>query len=93
MTQELATVIRTIRALSQRDKLEILHVITHDLQQGYALAEGTTAFWSPRSLEELITAQNAPIIDDIALLGADFWPEDETADDINTYITQRRKEE
>lgn len=93
MSQELATVLRAVRALSHRDKLEVLHAITHDLQQGYDLAEGTAAFWSPRHLEEIISTQNAPIIDDISLLGADFWPEDETADDMNAYIAQRRKED
>jgi len=85
MSQELATVLRAVRALSHRDKLEVLHAITHDLQQGYALAEGNAAFWSPKNLDEIISTQNAPIIDDISLLGADFWSEDETSDHINAY--------
>ena len=91
MTQEVAAVIRTVHALSHRDKLEVLQAIMQDLQQSYALTEGSATFWSPKSLEELIATQNAPIIADLSLLGADFWPEDETADDINAYIAQQRK--
>jgi hypothetical protein len=93
MQQELETVIRAVRALSPRDKLALLGVITQDLQQNHDLAESNAAFWSPPSLEQLIAAQNIPVVPDIALLGADFWPEDETADDINEYVMQRRHEE
>ncbi len=92
MTQEVAAVIRTVHALSHRDKLEVLQAIMQDLQQSYVFTESNATFWSPKSLDELITTQNVPIIDDISLLGADFWPEDETADDMNVYIAQHRKE-
>jgi len=56
MTIELQQVITAARALSPRDKLELLEVISHDLQQTYAFAEESAAFWSPRSIGELVQA-------------------------------------
>jgi hypothetical protein len=40
----------------------------HDLQQTYALAEESTVFWSPRSIDELVQAQTTPVISDIRAL-------------------------
>lgn len=91
MTQELATVIRAARALSQREKLELLQVISQDLQQSLSLLEGNTIFWSSQSLKDLIETQQPLIVTDISALGADFWPEDEKADDINAYIEHQRQ--
>jgi hypothetical protein len=94
MQSELETVIRAVRALSSHDKLALLGIIRQDLQQNHDLAAANTAFWSPRSLEQLLADQEeeVPIITDVTLLGAEFWPEDETADEVNDYIRQRRSE-
>lgn len=91
MTHAFATAVSALRALSQREKIELLYVITQDLQQGTALAEGHAAFWNPTSLDEIIAMQNAPIIDNILRIGGEE-AEDETADEINAYIAQRRAE-
>jgi hypothetical protein len=32
-------------------------------------------------------------VTDLAQLAADFWPEDESADDIDAYIVQQRQED
>jgi hypothetical protein len=34
--------------------------------------------------------RRATPVTDLAELGADFWPEDETADDINDFIARQR---
>ncbi len=91
MTTELATVIRAVRTLSHREKLELLQIISQDLQHDLALVEGNTRFWATQRLDDLIHAQQTPIIGDVSRLGADFWPEDETADDINAYLEQQRR--
>jgi hypothetical protein len=62
MTTPLQQVITAARALSPRDKLELLEIISHDLQQTYAFAEESAVFWSPRSIDELVQAQTAPVI-------------------------------
>jgi hypothetical protein len=91
MTPQLEQVIAAARALSPRDKLELLEVISHDLQRSYAFAEASAAFWSPRSIDEIAPAQDAPVITDIRALAVDFWPEDESADDINQFIEEQRR--
>jgi hypothetical protein len=93
MTIHLQHVITAARALSPRDKLELLEVISHDLQQTYVFTEESAAFWSPQSIDELVQAQVAPVITDIRTLAVDFWPEDETADDFNQFIAAQRHAE
>ena len=55
--------------------------------------EPITDFWKNRSPDEML--QTAPIspVSDISDLASDFWPEDESADDLIDYIYQQRKEE
>lgn len=90
MTVQLQQVIAAARALSPRDKLELLEVISHDLQHSYAFTDESATFWSARSIEEIVQAQAAPVITDIHTLAVDFWPEDESADDFNQFIAEQR---
>lgn len=41
-------------------------------------------------LAQLAVAQGVPVVRDVADLAVDFWPEDESADDINSYIYRQR---
>lgn len=50
-------------------------------------------FWQPQTVEQRIQAQQTQPVADIADLRADFWPEDESADDIIEYIYQQRRED
>lgn len=90
MTQRFDTVLQAIRTLSAREKLQLIQAITTDLQQLDELASTNEAFWTPSTLNTLIATQQTPVITDIQMLVDDFWPEDETADDINTYIEAQR---
>jgi len=60
MTPQLQHVVMAARALSSRDKLELLQIISHDLQQSYAFTEETTRFWHPSSIQEMADAQAGP---------------------------------
>jgi hypothetical protein len=91
MSSELQQVIKAARALSSRDKLKLLQIIAHDLQQAEAFTEASMAFWSPRSLDAIAQAQSASMITDIHTLVVDFWPEEESADDFNQFIAVRRQ--
>lgn len=91
MTAQLQQVLMDARALSAREKLELLEAISQDLQQTYDLNEAATQFWNPRPLAELVALQATPVVINIDDLAADFWPEDETADDINEYIAAQRR--
>ncbi len=91
MTPQLERVIADARTLSPRDKLELLEVISRDLQQTYALAQESATFWTTRSIDEIVQAQAAPVITDVSALAVDFWPEDESADDLNQFIAEQRR--
>lgn len=91
MTAQLQHVLTDARALSAREKLELLQAITQDLQQTYDLSEAAAQFWKPRSLAEITALQATPVVTSLDDLAADFWPEDETADHINDYIAAQRR--
>lgn len=91
MTLQLEKMISETRALSIDEKLELLQVLSTDLQQTYRFVEETNQFWNPQATEELIAAQTKPVITDIHTLSANFWPENETADKINEFIAAQRR--
>lgn len=90
MTPQLQQVIAAARALSPRDKLELLEAISRDLQHTYAFTAESAAFWSSPSIDEIAQAQAAPVVTDVQALAVDFWPEEESADDINRFIAEQR---
>jgi hypothetical protein len=64
----------------------LIEVIARSLTQVDTLETQSSVFLCGRTLDELIAEQQPPVITDLDTLAADFWPEDETADDINAYI-------
>jgi hypothetical protein len=90
MTPDLQAVIEAVHALPLSDKLEVLQALSEDLHRAYALEAGSAAFWSPKTLEELATVQSAPVITDVRTLATGFWPEDETAEDVNRFVAEQR---
>ncbi len=91
MTVQLQQVIAAARALSPRDKLELLEVISHDLHQSYSFTDESATFWMPQSIDVIAHAQAAPVMTDVRTLAVDFWPEDESADDVNQFIADQRR--
>jgi hypothetical protein len=89
-TQHLQRAIEAAQPLSPREKYELIEVISRSLVQADALESRSATFLRGRTLDDLIAEQQPPVITDIATLAADFWPEDETADDINAYIDAQR---
>jgi hypothetical protein len=90
MTLGLQTVIEAVHALPLSEKLEVLQALSDELSQLYTLEAGSTAFWSPKTLEELSVAQPAPIVTDVRTLASDFWLEEESAEDLNRFIAEQR---
>jgi hypothetical protein len=89
-TQTLQHAIEAAQALSPREKYQLIEVIARSLTQADAIETQSIAFLRGYTLDELIAEQQPPVITDLDALAADFWPEDETADDINAYIEQQR---
>jgi hypothetical protein len=90
MTEQLQTIMQAMRTLSARDKLELLHVLSSDLHEAALLEDSSAAFWNPQPIDTLSSLHSTHVVSDIRTLVVDFWPSDESADDINAFISSRR---
>jgi hypothetical protein len=83
-------VVAAAQQLSPTEQLEVIQALTRVLQEHYSSAPAR----SPRSDESMIdlppTVRRAPLVTNLRDFAADFWPTDETADDINDYVAQQR---
>jgi hypothetical protein len=87
MNTQLNPLINIILKMGAVEQLELIRVISQSLQHNHL---SSPDFWQPKTLEEMIPAQNTR---NIADLGADFLPENESADDMIEYIYQQRRED
>lgn len=96
MTVKTKHLLDEIQGLSPADQLELVHLITFHLSQGYDTSSYQVPqidFWKSQTLEEIIEAQQTPVIEDIRQLAVDFWPDDESVDDFIDYIYGQRRED
>lgn len=84
MTAGVERVLQAVQHLSPEEQLELIQAISQSLLRQYRHTE-TDAI--PPQVK-----RTAPVTD-LTQLAADFWPEDELADDINAYIAQQRRED
>lgn len=89
----LQSIIDAAQELSPLEQLQLIEAVSEFLQLKYQISRPTEDFWNPQSVEELVQAQNKQPVTNIADLAVDFWPEQETADDIIEYIYQQRQED
>ena len=89
-TTTVQAVVAAAQQLSPTEQLEVIQALTRVLQQRYpnATARPTISDESIIVLPE--TVRRAPLVTNLRSLAADFWPEDETADDVNNYLAQQR---
>lgn len=92
MTERLRTVIESVAQLPPNEQLELIEEISRSLRSHYQpkLMRGRIAEIAP--LDAAHVKRTLPV-QDLSQLKADFWPEDETADDINDFIEQQRQED
>lgn len=90
MTQPLESIVTAVRFLSPREKLELIHLLSSDLYQGRDLEEANTSFWNLPTLDALLATQAPPVVTDLQALAVDFWPSDESADEINAFVERQR---
>ena len=93
MSPKLQSIIDAAQELSPLEQLQLIEAVSEFLQLKYQITRPTGDFWSPQSVEELVRAQNRQPVTNIADLAADFWPEQESADDIIEYLYQQRQED
>ena len=92
-TLRLQAVIEAVQGLSPLEQLDLIQALSKSVQASYLGVSSTEDFWKPKTLEEHIRAQQPRPVIDIADLVADFWPEDESADDLVSYIYGQRLED
>jgi hypothetical protein len=85
----LQTLIDAAQELSPLEQLELISALSQSLHRNY---QQTADFWEPKTLEQLIQAQQTQPITNIADL-AGFWPQEESVDDFIEYIYQQRHED
>ena len=89
----LQTLIEAAQELSPLEQLDLISALSQALHHSYLLTLSAGEFWKPKTLEQHIEAQQTQPVADIAGLRADFWPEDESADDLMAYIYGQRRED
>ncbi|HEY0604500.1 MAG TPA: hypothetical protein VGD58_16385 [Herpetosiphonaceae bacterium] len=76
------SVLDAAQTLSPVEQLQLIQALSQTLQQKYQQLTPTDAI--PPSVK-----RTQPITD-LSERAVDFWPEDESADDINSFIAQQR---
>jgi hypothetical protein len=93
MTSKLQNLIVSAQELSPLEQMELIRAVSQALVQHYRQSTAATDFWQPQTIEEILEAQPIPPLKDISTLRADFWPENESVDDLIDYIYQQRAED
>jgi len=82
--------IEAAQLLTAHEKYQLSEAVAHSLAQADALEMRSASFIRGRTLDDLIAEQQPPVVTNLDALAADFWPEDESADEINDYIEAQR---
>jgi hypothetical protein len=94
MIDNLQSVIEVVERLSPDDQLELIATVSRGLQsknQSVQFAASLQEFVPVNSIFSGIN-RTSPL-KHLSQLKADFWPEDESVDDINNYIQQQRRDD
>lgn len=89
MTATIESVIAAAQQLTPREQLEVIQSLSHMLLQQYTEKVSVPAESQSKPSIPSYIRRTRPVMS-LAQLAANFWPEDETADDINDYIAQQR---
>ena len=78
--------IQATQELSPLEQVELVSALSLTLHQA-------TDFWQSPSLEQLVEAQKTKPVAGLDELAAEFWPEQESADDFIDFVHQQRRED
>ena len=93
MKASLQTLIHSAAQLTPVEQVELINAVSSLLYRHYQQEPVTADFWQPESIESIVVSQQTQPVSDIVALKADFWPEDESADDFIEYVEQQRQED
>ena len=86
------TIMNAVQTLSVREKQKLFQVLSIDLHQITALENASSLFWNPQPLATLLQQQRGLVLSNLRELAVDFWPNDESADEINAFVAAQRKQ-
>jgi len=92
MSENLQNVINAAERLSPGERLELIGIISRSLQQSWRQLERPNGEYAPEPAIPSYVKRTSPVIS-LKQLEADFWPDDETADDINAFVAQQRQDD
>ena len=94
MTVNLQTAINTVAQLTPDEQLELIATVLLSLQKQLQPKRIRLSIQEFASSDEIPAGvRRTPPLQKISQLKADFWPADETVDDINNYLEQQRRED
>lgn len=93
MTTNLQTLIHSAEQLTLVEQVELINALSSFLYQHYQQELRTTDFWQPQPIATIVASQQTQPVSDLSTLQADFWPEDESADDVIAFVEQQRQED
>lgn len=94
MIDHFQTAIDAVTQLTSGEQLELIATVSRSLQkqlQSEQRHAKMPEFAPPAAIPAEV--RRTPPLQHISQLKADFWPDDETADAINDYLAQQRRED
>lgn len=90
-TTPVQAVVAAAQRLSPTEQFEVIQALTRVLQKRYVRSNADTAPVNTRSTMSLPPhIRRTPPVTNPANFAADFWPEDETADEVNDFVAEQR---
>jgi hypothetical protein len=89
-TTTVQAVVAAAQQLSPSEQLEVIQALTRVLQQRFPQTTVRPSVSSEATIVLPATVRRTAPVTDLRDFAADFWPEDETADEINAYLAQQR---
>ena len=90
MKENLQNVVNAAVKLSPGERLELIEAVSRSLQLTWLQLKGLTG--EQASAIPSHVRRTSPVTT-LKQLEADFWPDDETADDINAFVARQRQED
>lgn len=90
MKENLQNVVNAAVELSPGERLELIEAVSRSLQQSLWQLERLNGEQAP-TIPNYVR-RTSPVTS-LKHLEADFWPDDETADDVNAFVARQRQED
>lgn len=92
MSENLQNVLNAVEQLSPGERLELIEVLSRSLQQSWQQLARPNGEQAPEPAIPSYVKRTSPVTS-LKQLEADFWPDDETADDINAFVARQRHDD